>query len=161
MSDLKITSFDDLVAVSKGEVVELPPFSEKQRFVARLKRPSFMEMVRAGTIPNELLTEANKMFAKGAGIVALEKSSDPNMMSNMLVILDEICKASFVEPSYDDIVKAGVQLTDEQRMFVFSYSQSGVKALKSFCKQRGDSKGNRGSQAVGTDDSDFTDDGNK
>lgn len=136
MSDLKITSFDELVAVSKGEVVELPPFSKNQPFVARLKRPSILEMVKSGKIPNELLVEANNLFAKGPGVVATEKATDPNMMSDMVAILEKLCEASFVEPTYRQIKEAGVSLTDDQMMFIFSYSQSGVKALKSFREKR-------------------------
>lgn len=136
MSDLKITSFDELVAVSKGEVVELPPFSKNQPFVARLKRPSILEMVKSGKIPNELLVEANNLFAKGPGVVAAEKATDPNMMSDMVAILEKLCEASFVEPTYKQIKEAGVSLTDDQMMFIFSYSQSGVKALKSFREKR-------------------------
>lgn len=140
MGDLKITSFEDLVAAAQGEVVELPPFAEGHPFVARLKRPSMLEMVKSGTIPNELLVEANKLFAKGAGKVAIENQTNPSMMKDMFIIMDEMCKASFVEPTYEEIKKSGVQLTDEQQMFVFSYSQSGVKALKSFRQQRGNSQ---------------------
>lgn len=148
MSDLKITTFDELVVASQGEVVELPPFSEGQPFVARLKRPSFLSMVKCGKIPNELLVEANKLFAKGPAVAANEGISNPEMMTNMFVIMDEMCEESFVEPSYEDIKRAGVELTDEQKMFVFSYSQSGVKALKSFREKRGNTKGNRNTQTT-------------
>ena len=43
-------------------------------------------------------------------------------------------KASLEEPSFDDIKEAGLELTDEQMMAIFSYSQEGVKALESFRK---------------------------
>lgn len=148
MGELKITSFDELVSVSQGDVVELPPFAEGHPFVARLRRPSLLSMVKAGKVPNELLVEANKLFANGTGRVAKDNQDNPSMMKDMFVIMEEVCKASFIEPSYDDIVRAGVELTDEQQMFVFSYSQSGVEALKSFRKQRGSSKDPGGSQTA-------------
>lgn len=156
-----VTSFDDLVEIAKGELIELPPFSEGKPFFARLRRPSMLAMVKAGIIPNELLTEANKLFAKGPGTVAREGVSDPNMMNNMFVIMEEVCKASFVEPTYQQIVDSGVELTDEQQMFVFSYSQSGVKALKSFRQQWRSIKSNRGTQAIGVGDTPVGDNGNK
>ena len=148
MGNLKVTSFEDLVKISEGEIVELPSFAEGHPFVARLKRPSMLSMIKAGKIPNELLTDANNLFAKGPGRVANEKISDPAMMSNMFVIMDEVCKASFVEPTYEEIVKSGVELTDEQQMFVFTYSQSGVKALKSFRQQRGNTKASGDTQTA-------------
>lgn len=155
-----VTSIEELIEVSKGDLVELPPFSEGKPFFARLKRPSMLAMVKAGKIPNELLTEANKLFAKGVGVVAKEGVADVSMMNNMFVILEEICKASFVEPTYQQIVEAGVELTDEQQMFVFSYSQSGVKALKSFRKQWGNIADNRDVQAIGGVGASIGSDGN-
>ena len=47
-------------------------------------------------------------------------------------VMDKLCEATFVEPSYSEIKEAGIKLTDEQMMFVFSYTQNGVKALDSF-----------------------------
>ena len=43
-----------------------------------------------------------------------------------------MCEASFVEPTYKELKAAGVELTDEQYMFIFGYSQNGVADLESF-----------------------------
>ena len=45
-----------------------------------------------------------------------------------------ICEESFVEPTYNELKSNGIQLTDEQQLFIFSYAQRGVDALKSFRK---------------------------
>lgn len=124
-----ITSFEDLKRYAKGNVVTLPPFAEGQPFVARMKRPSLMELVRNGEIPNELLTRANALFFDSTKAVEYE---DEATMKQIFEIIDSICKASFVEPTYEEIVDSGVKLTDEQLMFVFQYSQKGVQALGSF-----------------------------
>ena len=63
MSELKVTSFESLQEYAKGQIVELPPFAEGQPFVARLVRPSLLDMVSDGTIPNPLIASANKLFA--------------------------------------------------------------------------------------------------
>ena len=38
----------------------------------------------------------------------------------------------FVEPSWSELKNAGIELTDEQYMFIFNYTQEGVKALEPF-----------------------------
>ena len=55
-----------------------------------------------------------------------------NMMKDMIDVLDVICEEAFVEPSYNEIKNAGVTLTDDQYLFIFDYTQRGVKALESF-----------------------------
>lgn len=128
---LKVTSIQDLLESAKGELVELPPFSEGVPFVARLKRPSMLSMVKKGKIPNELLTEANKLFSGGVASVAAN-NLDKNMMNNLFAILENICSEAFVQPTYQELKDNGIELTDEQQMFVFGYTQRGIDALKSF-----------------------------
>lgn len=126
-NELTITPIEDLVKASNGTVVELPPFIEGQQFVARLKRPSMLALVRAGKIPNALISTANELFARGNFDV-----DDTEAMNNLFGVLDAICEACFVEPSYSSLKEAGVSLTDEQYMFVFNYTQRGIKALSGF-----------------------------
>ena len=118
----------DLKKYAKGNVVELPPFGEGQRFVARLKRPSLMNMVREGKIPNSLLTKVNELFVDSSRI----DTEENEMLGDMIKIFDAIAEETFVEPTFEQIKEAGIQLTDDQYMFVFNYSQRGVKALESF-----------------------------
>lgn len=145
-TELKVTPIDDLVKSSMGELVELPPFSEGVPFVARIKRPSMLAMVKTGRIPNSLLVEANNLFTSGPGGMMLKKSTDVNAMSELFDIIDVICEDSFVEPTYKQLQDAGITLTDDQMMFIFSYSQKGVKALESFRVDGRSAQGNRTSQ---------------
>lgn len=126
----KVTSIEELKEYAKGQFVELPPFSEGQPFFARLRRPSMMGLVKGGKIPNELLTKANELFTNRATTAAA--ISDENMLSELLDIFEVICEETFVEPKYKDIKEAGITLTDDQHMFIFNYSQQGVKALERF-----------------------------
>ena len=125
----KITNFSDLQEYAKGQVVQLPDFAENQPFVARLSRPSMLALAKAGKIPNSLLVSANELFAEGTGSFDPTKES---MMDDMFSVIDVLCDACFVEPTYQEIKDSGITLTDEQYMFVFNYSQEGVKALENF-----------------------------
>lgn len=130
---MNITTLEDLQNYAQGEIVELPPFAEGKPFVARLTRPSMMTLVKRGKIPNVLLQKANELFTSGVG-GAFDESND-EALAQMFDLMDIMCEASFVEPTYQQIKDSGVELTDEQYMFVFNYSQRGVKALESFREQ--------------------------
>lgn len=129
-TELAVTPITDLVKASQGTLIELPPFIEGQPFVARLKRPSMLALVREGKIPNSLIGTANELFANGR-----MDTDDSAAMSNLFDVLDTICEACFVEPTFSQLKKAGVELTDDQYMFVFNYTQQGVRALRSFRSQ--------------------------
>jgi hypothetical protein len=129
-NDLKITSFEELKLASQGDIVELPPFSQGHKFVARLKRPSMFLLAKNGKIPNSLLVQANSLFENG--VANSFNSLDEDMLKKCFDIFDVICEASFIEPTYQQIKESGVELTDEQYMFVFSYAQNGVRQLESF-----------------------------
>ena len=128
---MAVTSIETLKNYAKGEEVTLPSFSEEVPFVARLRRPSMLVLCKSGKIPNSLLKSASTLFA-GDTPKALERE---NGMQDMLAVIDVICEASFVEPTWEELKDNGIELTDEQMMAVFSYSQQGIKALESFRKE--------------------------
>lgn len=138
-----VTPIDDLVKMSQGTLVELPPFVKGQPFVAQLKRPSMLALVRAGKIPNALIVTANELFANGGFDTDDEKGLD-----NVFQVLDTICEACFVKPTYKQLKDAGVQLTDDQYLFIFNYTQNGVAALGSFRSQLKNSRADCDEQAV-------------
>lgn len=127
--EVNVTSIEDLKNYANGTIVEMPPFAEGQSLIARLKRPSILGMAKQGKIPNTLLVKANELFLQnGAGLDAEEEDT----MKQLYDVLDLIAKETLVEPTYEDIKSVGLELTDEQMMFLFNYSQQGVKALESF-----------------------------
>jgi hypothetical protein len=127
--EVNVTSIEDLKNYASGTVVEMPPFAEGQPLIARLKRPSILGMAKQGKIPNTLLVKANELFLQnGAGLDAEEEDT----MKQLYDVLDLIAKETLVEPTYEEIKSVGLELTDEQMMFLFNYSQQGVKALESF-----------------------------
>jgi len=141
---LSVTSLAQLSEYANGKVVELPPFAEDQPFVARLRRPSLMSLAKAGQIPNTLLEAANSMFLGKEQ----NKKRDPDSLSKMLDVIEILCEAAFVEPTYDQIKTAGVKLTDEQLVFVFTYTQKGVASLQSFREEQGRAKNHNVGEVV-------------
>lgn len=127
--NLQVTSIATLKEYMRGDLVELPSFSDGKPFVARLSRPSMLSLAKDGKIPNALLTTATELFTDGGSAI---DSDNPDALSSVWEVMDVICRASFVEPAYDDMIENGITLTDEQYMFIFNYSQRGVEALSSF-----------------------------
>lgn len=140
---LSVTPIDDLVKASQGALIELPPFIDGEPFIAKLKRPSMLELVRSGKIPNSLISTANDLFSKGGF-----NTEDEDALKNLFCVLDTICEACFVEPTYAELKEAGVTLTDDQLMFVFNYTQRGVAALGNFRSQLKNSRSFKNEQAV-------------
>ena len=116
----------------KGDIVELPPFADGQTFFARLRRPSLLSLAKSGKIPNSLINVANGLFY---GNYKEEKDVDEDeILSKTFELFDILCEACFVEPTYKELRDANIELSDNQLMFVFNYTQQGVKALEPFRK---------------------------
>ena len=124
----QVTSLEQLKQYANGNIVRLPDFAEGQPFYAKLKRPSILGMAKQGKIPNSLLVKTNELFVQSGSLDTEENS----MMQEIYDVIDLIASETFVEPTYEEIKSTGIQLTDEQMMFIFNYSQQGVKALESF-----------------------------
>ena len=131
---LVVTSLEDIAEYQKGTIVELPPFGPDQPFIARLRRPSMLALARSGKIPNQLLDAANRMFFGDRG---KSVKYDQNSLRETFEVIDVICDAAFVEPKYNELKQAGIELSDDQYTFVFNFCQQGVKALDSFRSQQG------------------------
>lgn len=126
---MHITTVSDLQSYAAGTVVRFPDFGDGQPFVARVRRPSMLVLAKQGKIPNSLLTAAGELFSKGGG--GLDADNE-NMLSDMYNIMDIIATAALIQPSMDEIKSVGLELSDDQMMAIFNYSQAGVKALESF-----------------------------
>lgn len=131
MSELNVTSLKELERYKNGDVVELPAFSPDKPFVVRLQRPSLLSLAKQGAIPNPLLPQANSLFF---GSIASDRK-DPDALKKTFDIIEIMCESAFLEPTYDEIKKVGIQLTDQQYLAVFNYTQEGVKALSTFHKE--------------------------
>lgn len=129
---MEITSLSNLQSYAAGVVVRFPDFAEGQPFVARVRRPSMLVLAKTGKIPNTLLTAAGELFAKGGS--GLDADND-KMLSDMYDIMHIICESALIQPTMKEIEGTGLQLSDDQMMAIFNYTQAGIKALESFRKE--------------------------
>lgn len=127
------TSIHDLQSYTAGSVQRLPDFSTGQPFVARLKRPSMLVLAKSGKIPNSLLESATNIFANGSG--SLSNGRSRSNIGELHDVLHVVCEAALLEPTLADIESVGLELSDDQMMAIFSYTQQGVEALKPFRNQ--------------------------
>lgn len=126
--ELSITSLSDLETYKQGTVVRLPDFAEGQPFIARVRRPSMLVLAKSGKIPNSLLKTASELFSGGTR----NKQTDENTLKEIYEVCHIVCESTLIEPSLKDIEDIGVELSDDQLMAIFNYSQIGVRALNSF-----------------------------
>ncbi len=129
---MNLTSITDLQSYANGTVVRFPDFAEGQPFVARVRRPSMLVLAKSGKIPNTLLSSASELFSKGgAGLDA----DNEGMLGDMYDICHVICESCLMQPTIAEIESVGLELSDDQIMAIFNYTQVGVKALESFRKE--------------------------
>jgi len=114
---VEITKVEDL---KKGEVIELPMY-EGRPLVVRLRRPSLLQLIKTGAIPNELLAMAQEMFEG-------KQRSD---IKQYIDVLDKVIEAALIEPEYSELKDI---LTDTQKLAIYSYTQQGVAGLRLFRK---------------------------
>jgi hypothetical protein len=122
------TSLDQLTSYAGGAIVELPAFAEGQPLIAKMRRPSLLSLAQSGSIPNELLGVATQLFQQGGAAV---QDSDTSI-SDIFKVMNILAKAALISPTYDDFATAGIELSDDQLMAIFSYTQVGVSALAPF-----------------------------
>lgn len=128
-TDKKVTSIEEILAYKDGVIIELPGFVPDKPFFARVKRPSLMALASSGKIPNSLMSQATDIFAKGANAMV---GTNSTVIKDVYDVVKIVCSAALVEPSMKQLNDNGIELTDEQLMAIFSYTQEGIKALERF-----------------------------
>lgn len=130
-SSLVPTSLKQIASYKDGTIVELPPFADGQPFVARVKRPSMLSLMKSGKIPNSLLSQATSLFANGAQALN-GTGKNATSASELFDVVDVVVDAALLEPTLSEIRSVGMELSDDQLMAIFSYTQKGAKALEQF-----------------------------
>lgn len=113
-----------LESIKTSETVSLPGWCGDVVEV-ELRRPSILALAAAGAIPNPLMKTARRLFYAGI-------SPDGGDLAEEGRVLVEIARAAMVKPSFDELEAAGIELTDEQLIAIFQYTQLGAKALDRF-----------------------------
>ena len=104
--------------------VQLPGWEDEHPFEAVLRRPSLLTMAAEGSIPNELIGAAQKLFCEGY---------DASLPLDQLGrLLRRIAAEALVEPTLEQLEAQGSRLTDMQLAAIYNFSQAGVRALEPF-----------------------------
>ena len=111
-------------SIRTSQLVSRPGW-DSGNWECELKRPSILAMAASGAIPNPLMKTARRLFYSGV-------SPDGGDLAEEGRVLLEIARAALVKPSFDELRKAGIELTDEQLVAIFQFTQLGVKALDRF-----------------------------
>lgn len=127
-------------SIRTSQIVAIPGWCEDV-WECELKRPSILALAAKGAIVNPLMKTARKLFYCGI-------SPDSGDLQEEGRILIEIAKAAMVKPSFDELEAAGIELTDEQLVAIFQFTQLGAKALGRFRGLSGDSDGDSNSAEV-------------
>ena len=133
---MQITSIEQLQAIKQTEIVELPAFEDGTPFIVEIKKPNMMQLMTSGKIPNTLLSVATDMFNGKTGQVMGKAAEDIKTLKELVGMMNVLAEASLVNPSYKDIKKANIELTENQLMAILMYSQGGVKSLENFRNQQ-------------------------
>ncbi|MBV1816854.1 esterase [Clostridium cochlearium] len=127
--ELKVTSLEQLKQMAECDVIELPRFKADIPFVVKVRRVSLLNLVRKGIIPNKLLSAAEELFY---GKTSDKGNVDMKTLTDVMFIMAE---NTLVEPSIKDLEELGLELTDEQIVSLFNYSQKGIEEIESFRKE--------------------------
>ena len=111
-------------SIRTSQLVSLPGW-DGGNWECELKRPSILAMAASGAIPNPLMKTARRLFYSGV-------SPDGGDLAEEGRVLLEIARAALVKPSLDELEEAGIELTDEQLVAIFQFTQLGAKALDRF-----------------------------
>ena len=129
-------SLKELSKMAEGFEVELSGFDSETVFPVRLSRPSLLRLAADGEIPNTLLAAAGTLFSSN---ILAANGRDGEGMPDTYRVMERIARASLVSPTLEEIESAGLHLTDQQLIEIYSFSQTGVKPLHSFRKVQADS----------------------
>lgn len=114
---------------SKHGIAEyrLPGWDADEEFVCKLRRPSATGLAAAvGHVPNPLLGVVAEMFMAGPKAVA-KIPADQQAQA-----LQAIARYALVEPTYDQLADAGVDLTDNQYHAIYAFALGGAIGLARF-----------------------------
>nr|WP_236900451.1 esterase [Clostridium estertheticum] len=122
---MEVTNLEQLKKMAEADILELPRFKKDIPFNVKVKRVSLLNLISKGVIPNTLLSAAEELFYGKKS----SKSVDLKEMTKVMFILAEI---ALVEPSIKDLDSVGLELTDEQIVAIFNYTQEGIKEIEPF-----------------------------
>jgi len=138
---MEITKIEDLKKMAEYDVIELPRFKQEIPFNAKVKRVSLLNLAKRGVIPNQLLSAAEELFYG-------KKASTGVDLKQLTEVMFVMAENALVEPSIKDLEEVGLELTDEQLVALFNYTQNGLKEIEKFREKSKDNVNTSHKQTV-------------
>jgi hypothetical protein len=133
-SELVPTSVEAIKKISTEDVVELPRFVDGTPFVAKLRRPSLLQMAKHGKFPNPLSAAVDELMSN--------ETRPKSSIEDRATVLSIVARAALEEPTFEQVEEI---IDSFQLMAIWEYVMNGVNALIPF-------RAIRDVFAVGTDE---------
>lgn len=121
-----ITPLETMQAMTQPEEIALSGWKRGQEITVMVQKPNFYALLAKGSIPNPLIPEMDKLF------VRRDRKGYAEPDAKFAETLETIAELTLVEPSYQQLIDAGVELTDDQLTELSIYATSGAEALATF-----------------------------
>lgn len=129
----KLVTLEELKIMGKGEIVPIPPFIGVEPICVRLRKVGLLNLIATGSIPNSLFSAAEELFSG-------KSSSKGNVdISQLSKVMKTVSESALVQPTLEELKEVGLELSDEQAVAIFNYTQRGINALIPSDKKRKDS----------------------
>lgn len=124
-----------IAEMKKQQYVEatLPGWGIDDTINIKLKHFSLLNAVSKGEIPNPLIEPVLGLF-KGKGI-DLQKVDG---LKNFNEVQDLFCELCMLEPTFKEIKKEGIELTEQQKYIIYQFATEGARALIPFYRKSSD-----------------------
>lgn len=113
-------------APTEAEILELPGWRKDSTIKVKARRPSFYALLAENAVLNPLIPEMNKLF------VGHDRGDVTKDAKEYAAALVAIARLTLAEPTYDELIEAGVTLTDDQLTDISLYATEGMDFLLSF-----------------------------
>ena len=121
-----ITPLETMQTMTQPEEITLSGWRRGQEITVMVQKPNFYALLARGSIPNPLIPEMDKLFVRRDR----KGYAEPDI--KFATTLVTIAELTLVEPSYQQLTDAGVELTDDQLTELSIYATSGAEALATF-----------------------------
>lgn len=118
--------------------LEISGWGSGESITVKARRPSLYNMAAMGFIPNPIMGAMQAMFS---GVTAKVDAVDARKQGECVIAM---AKYALVEPTYQQIEEAGLKLTDDQLMEIYTFAIGGAAALAAFRKISGRQPGDAG-----------------
>ena len=132
-----ITNIEQMIAKAGAKEVQLSGW-EGDEITVMLKKPSLYEMAASGSIPNPLLGIAEALF------VGNQDTIKRTPIDEVAKTLRSMAKKALVNPTWDELQNAGIELTDQQINEIYAFIVGGAAQLERFRAAERNSIGGNG-----------------